>query len=314
MALPFDLREMVRSATQLRAEREEVVRIAVLVEVDAPDPLVDALRDRLRPRTAAARLQIEVVEPDSQLVIDPSVDVTIAVIGRAGSDIVRILGRLVRDGMHAVALVQHPRPEELAPLLGMARDNVVGDVDPLVAVDDRLARWIADRIPAKRLALANNFAFLRRHVAEQFVRATSWQNGVVGTVAIIPGADLPIMTANQVKMILQIAAAYGEDLGAERLKELVAVVGGGFTMRAVARQLLDFVPGFGWAIKGGIGYTGTIAMGRAAIAYFERGADLEQVGRQLRSSAERAAQSAAERARRLSPRKGGPTDGNAPGE
>ena len=31
-----------------------------------------------------------------------------------------------------------------------------------------------------------------------------------GLVMVIPGADLPIMTANQAKMVLQIAAAYGE--------------------------------------------------------------------------------------------------------
>jgi len=41
------------------------------------------------------------------------------------------------------------------------------------------------------------------------------------------------------------------------------------------------VPGFGWAIKGGIAYTGTIAMGMAAIAYFEDGADLGGVVKAL---------------------------------
>jgi uncharacterized protein (DUF697 family) len=81
------------------------------------------------------------------------------------------------------------------------------------------------------------------------------------------------MTANQAKMVLQIAAAYGEELGIERARELFGVVGGAFVFRAAARQLLAFLPGFGWAIKGGIGATGTLAMGYAAMSYFENGAD-----------------------------------------
>ena len=300
MAMPFDVREIVRSATQMRTEREEPVRIAVLVEVDAPDPLVDVLRDRLRPRTAAARLQIEAVEPGApELVVDPTVDAAIAVIGGASAEMVSLLAGLVRAGVHTVALVQRPVPEELALSLGMSRDNVVGDPDPARAVDDHLTRWLADRLAKKRLALANNFPFTRRHVANHFVNSTAMQNAVIGAVAIIPGADMPLMTANQAKMLLQIAASYGEDLGTERAKELLAIVGGGFTLRAVARQVLDFVPGFGWVIKGGIGYSGTIAMGKATIAYFEQGADLGQVAHRLRDATGDVTGAAASRVRRF---------------
>ena len=46
------------------------------------------------------------------------------------------------------------------------------------------------------------------------------------------------------------------------------VVGAGFGMRAVARELLDLVPVAGWAVKGAIAYTGTKAVGEAAVRYF----------------------------------------------
>ena len=36
-----------------------------------------------------------------------------------------------------------------------------------------------------------------------------------------------------------------------------------------ARELLDFVPVAGWAAKGAIAYTGTKAIGEAAVRYFE---------------------------------------------
>jgi uncharacterized protein (DUF697 family) len=74
-----------------------------------------------------------------------------------------------------------------------------------------------------------------------------------------------------VRMVLRLAAAYGERIDRERAVELLAVLGAGFGLRAAARQALAFVPVAGWAVKGGIAYAGTRALGRAAIAYFERG-------------------------------------------
>jgi uncharacterized protein (DUF697 family) len=147
----------------------------------------------------------------------------------------------------------------------------------------RLGMWIADNIGSKRLALAHNFAVMRRAVAEDAMKTTALQNGLIGAVTPIPGADMPIMTANQVKMLLQIAAAYGQPLGVERIKELAAVLAGGYLLRTIARQALVVVPVLGWAIKGGIGYTGTMAMGRAAVSYFENGADLSQLTAHFRT-------------------------------
>jgi uncharacterized protein (DUF697 family) len=59
-------------------------------------------------------------------------------------------------------------------------------------------------------------------------------------------------------------------LNAVRAREIVAVVGGGFGLRTLARQLVKVVPGPGWIVGGGLGYGGTIAMGRAALEYFRR--------------------------------------------
>ena len=51
----------------------------------------------------------------------------------------------------------------------------------------------------------------------------------------------------------------------------VAVVGAGLGFRTIAREALGFVPGLGWAVKGGMAYVGTKALGKAATAYFEQG-------------------------------------------
>jgi uncharacterized protein (DUF697 family) len=36
----------------------------------------------------------------------------------------------------------------------------------------------------------------------------------------------------------------------------------------VARELLDLVPGVGWAVKGAVAYAGTRALGEAAVRLF----------------------------------------------
>ncbi|MHB1136307.1 MAG: YcjF family protein [Coriobacteriia bacterium] len=277
-ALPFDVRDVTKSGTRYTEERELPVRIGVYVEVDAPDALIDAIRDSLRPRTARAVLQIEVAELGATPPLQQLTDVVVVVAGTGNVGLRQAVTsvRQQRIPIVAVGLGDGVRDRELADALGQPTGDVIVSYDPAEVISS-LGAWLSDALASKRLALAHNFAFMRRAVAEDAVRTTAWQNALVGAVTPIAGADMPIMTANQAKMLLQIAAAYGEPLGKERIKELLAIVGGGYLMRAVARQALTLVPVLGWAVKGGIGYTGTLAMGKAAVQYFEEGNDLGQV-------------------------------------
>jgi uncharacterized protein (DUF697 family) len=290
MALPVNVRDVVRSTTKLVSEREQPVRLAVLAEIDAPDALIDALRDALRPATSAATLGVDVAEPGRPYVPAPGTDAVIVIAGSGGSALGQALAavRGARVPVVVVSLGDAATETALASQLSQPTADIIVGSSPSEVVE-RLGSWMAERLASRRLALAHNFAFVRRAVAEDAVRTTAWQNALVGTVTPIPGADMPIMTANQIKMLLQIAAAYGEPLGAERVKELAAVVAGGYVFRAIARQALAIVPVLGGAVKGGVAYTGTIAMGRAAIAYFEQGADLGYLTERLREIRDRAA-------------------------
>jgi uncharacterized protein (DUF697 family) len=80
---------------------------------------------------------------------------------------------------------------------------------------------------------------------------------------------MPLLTLNQIRLVLRLALAYGEELDGKRAYELVGVVGIGFLLRSVARELVDVLPVGGWAIKGAVAYTGTMAVGEAAVRYFE---------------------------------------------
>ena len=170
-----------------------------------------------------------------------------------------------------LALLEHPAPVEEEPA---ADKPIVLDEEAAATLDRRMGEWIIAACRDKKLAFALAFPFVRRPLSLDAVRATAIQNAGVGVVVFIPGADMPIMTLNQAKMLLQIAAAYGQPLSAERIKELAAVVGGAFLFRNIARTAVGVVPVLGWAIKGAVGFAGTEAMGRAAIEYFEAGGDI----------------------------------------
>ena len=120
------------------------------------------------------------------------------------------------------------------------------------------------------VAIAKGYPPFRRAVCEEITRNNARQNAVIGLLPI-PGADMPAITANQGRMVLGIAAAYGEELSLERARELLSVLAAGFGLRALARQVVKLVPVGGWAASAAIGYAGTLAMGRAAVLYFERG-------------------------------------------
>jgi uncharacterized protein (DUF697 family) len=134
---------------------------------------------------------------------------------------------------------------------------------------ERIVGRIAERAGERDFVLASKLPRLRRAVAERIVRRFSRQNGMLGAAIFLPGADLPVLTLNQLRMVFRIAGAYGEELDRERAVELVGVVGAGVGFRALARQAAGFIPGPGWALKGGIAYAGTRALGETAIRYFE---------------------------------------------
>ena len=189
----------------------------------------------------------------------------------------------------ALEALEHavPAPEDAA-----AAEPIALDEEAAASLDRRMGEWIIAACRDKKLAFALAFPFVRRPLSLDAVRATAIQNAGVGVVVFIPGADMPIMTLNQAKMLLQIAAAYGQPLSAERIKELAAVVGGAFLFRNIARSAAGVVPVLGWAVKGAVGFAGTEAMGRAAIEYFEAGGDIVGVANVVQKARDEAVDAA----------------------
>jgi uncharacterized protein (DUF697 family) len=134
---------------------------------------------------------------------------------------------------------------------------------------DALGEALADKLGEKATSLARRLPALRRPIVESLVRSFSRRNGIVGASVFVPGADLPVLTMNQLRLVLRICAAYGLTVDRERAPEILATVGAGVGLRALARTLLGLVPVAGWAVKGAVAYGGTRALGEASVRYCE---------------------------------------------
>jgi uncharacterized protein (DUF697 family) len=136
-----------------------------------------------------------------------------------------------------------------------------------------IAAAVARRLGEDGTSLAARLPVLREAVCDQLIASFAKRNGLIGAAVFVPGVDMPLLTLNQIRLVLRIALAHGEDVDNRRALELLGVVGAGLGFRAVARELLDFVPVAGWALKGAIAYGGTRAVGEAAVRYFEKVSD-----------------------------------------
>ena len=181
-------------------------------------------------------------------------------VGAADDDELR---KATRAGIPIVAVTD----EKLVPYV--LADSLVpvppGQGFPL----DQIARAVARRLGEDGTALAARLPVLRPALCQELIRSFSIRNGLISAAVFIPGVDMPLLTLNQIRLVLRIALAYGQPVDGQRAVELLGVVGAGFGLRTLARELLDFIPVAGWAIKGGVAYAGTKAIGEAAVRYFE---------------------------------------------
>jgi uncharacterized protein (DUF697 family) len=215
---------------------------------------------------ALSRWSVVVFLEDAQAAVRPELGPTLAYCRAAH---LPAIVAAVRD-TEAVAIDRHA----WLALAGLSAKEFVLHTRGTPAAKSALARRIAAVAGHGGFALAAALPALRAAVIDHTIQATARQNALVGAVIILPGADMPVMTMNQLKMVLRIGAAYGYRSDLQRTVEMLGVIASGLGMRALARRAVEYVPGLGWAMKASFGYVGTEAIGRSAVAYFENGAPL----------------------------------------
>lgn len=312
MKSPVDIKAVLDAVSDIEEARSKAIRVHLYIDDTAPEDLVNVMVAAFRTDADNATVLTDDYPTDGRMP-DALADMALLVAGTSTDT-----GMLVADlrSLNTPALVVTMNPTEVMriaveskyPLLeqDLISPHFDDDASSLLpgastGIPELLTRdtaagmyaeigaWIVDVFPEKSLAFANAFGFVRRPLSLESVRTTSLQNAGIGLVVILPGADLSLMTLNQLKMLLQIAAAYGQPLTLSRAKEMAAVVGGGFGCRAIARQLVSVFPGIGWAIKAGIGYGGTEAMGHALIEYFEADCDVKELADKAASASSQVA-------------------------
>jgi uncharacterized protein (DUF697 family) len=178
----------------------------------------------------------------------------------------RSLAAAHRANVPIVAVLAGPQLEPQVPFV-LATDIVrvpAGSGFPL----DQITRVLAHRLGEEGTSLAARLPVLRDAVCRELIATFSRKAGLIGAAAWVSGADMPAITIAQIRLVLRIAAAHGVEIGQERAPEVVAVVGGGFGLRALARRLLTTVPLPRWGLRAGIAYAGTRAVGEAAVRLY----------------------------------------------
>jgi uncharacterized protein (DUF697 family) len=146
-------------------------------------------------------------------------------------------------------------------------------------VAERLIPAIVESHPWMAVALGRALPAYRRQLSRGIIGSAAVLNGIIAAEPI-PGLDIPLLMASQVRLVLRIAAIYGESLSVRHARELLTTIAGSVALRYLAAQLGKLVPVLGWLVGAAVTGLGTAAIGRVAVAYFESGKRLTP--RQLR--------------------------------
>ena len=140
-------------------------------------------------------------------------------------------------------------------------------------ISERLIPRLIDEQPGLAVALGRALPEYRRMAADKIIRkAATWS--LLAGFEPIPGIDIPVLLIAQVRLILRIAALYGEEINTRTARELLATIAGGVAVRYLGEQAAKFLPGPGWALSAGFAAAGTYAIGQVARDYFESGKQL----------------------------------------
>ncbi len=141
-------------------------------------------------------------------------------------------------------------------------------------VAEELLPAMIDASPEAALVIGRELPAYRRRAAQRIIRNATLLSLAAG-LEPFPLVDIPILLGNQIRLVLRIAALYGEKVDSadttQHVRELVTVMAGGLVLRYLAEQAAKVVPFGGDFIAGAIAGAGTWAMGQVVLEYYEGG-------------------------------------------
>jgi uncharacterized protein (DUF697 family) len=307
MARAWDVWRIIREIDleAVRAEAERVFRVLVLAEAYGDAEALASLLSGSRRGERHPWLVVAETGPEPTPVPLPDVAVLVS----------RDPDLSPRLGMATLAITARGVPL-VTVVVGAtgSRDGVVRPGEAARAAVPSLAdehlpavaqALLSGAPPGLRLALGRRLSPLRDPLFDALVEETARANALyalgTGVAETLPLLNLPlnladivVLSKNQIVMSYRIALAAGRRGTIQAvLGQALGVVGSGFMLRQLARQLIGLVPVVGIAPKVAVAYAGTWAVGRAVAAWAGGGAAV------TKASVKRYYAEAVERGRRV---------------
>jgi uncharacterized protein (DUF697 family) len=166
---------------------------------------------------------------------------------------------------------------EIAVLLG------VPGVIPISAlkgenVAEELIPAIIEASPEAALVIGRELPKFRHEAAQRIIRNATLLSLAAG-LEPVPLVDIPILLGTQIRLVLRLAALYGEPLDSgdamKHARELMLTMAGGLGFRYLAEQAAKAVPFGGDFVAGAIAGAATWSIGQVALEYYEGGKKID---------------------------------------
>jgi small GTP-binding protein len=142
---------------------------------------------------------------------------------------------------------------------------------------EELIPAIIDASPEAALAIGRELPAYRHSAAQRIIRNATLVSLAAG-LEPIPFVDIPILIGTQVRLVLRLAALYGEPLDSgdamKHARELIVTLISGLGLRFLAEQAAKAVPFGGDFVAGAIAGAATWSIGEVALEYYEGGKHL----------------------------------------
>jgi small GTP-binding protein len=155
--------------------------------------------------------------------------------------------------------------QDVIPISARNGDNIAEELIPA----------LIETSPEAAMVLGRQLPLFRREAANKVVK-TAMLVSLAAGLEPIPLIDIPILLSTQIRLVLRVAAIYGEPMKTEHARELILTIAGGLLMRYLAEEVAKAVPFGGDLVSGAIAAAGTWAIGQVAIEYFEGGKQLSR--------------------------------------
>ena len=150
------------------------------------------------------------------------------------------------------------------PISGKTGENIAEELIPTMI----------EASPEAALVIGHELPAYRRSAAQRIIRNATFLSLAAG-IEPIPLIDIPILLGVQIRLVLRVAALYGEPIDSNNFmlhaRALISTMAGGLGFRFLAEQAAKVVPFGGDFVAGAIAGAATWSMGQVALEYYDSG-------------------------------------------